>query len=108
MFRTLWIQMGNVINVQDAIAKAADLKVPLGEGLDVLDLQSSVYVNRMSEKLHVCHLCCPSNNFRNISSTISAASKLTVTRRYVCNGDASDLGVTEAKQECSVGLVFEN
>lgn len=100
--------MGNVINVQDAIAEAADLKVPLGEGLDVLDFQSSVYVNGMSERPHVCHPCCPSNNFRNISSTISAASQLTVSRRYVCNGDASDLGVTEAKQECSVGLVFEN
>lgn len=103
--------MGNVINVQDAIAEAADLKVPLGEGLDVLDFQSSIYVSRMSEKLHVCHLCCPSNNsnnFQNVSSTISAASKLTVSRRYICNGDASDLRVTEAKQECSIGLVFEN
>lgn len=100
--------MGNVINVQDAIAEAADLKVPLGEGLDVLDFQSSICVNGMSEKLHVWHLCCPSNNLRNTSSPTSAASKLTVSRGYVGNGDASDLGVTEAKQECSVGLVFEN
>lgn len=48
MFRAIGIQVGDVINVPDAIAEAADLKVPLDEGLDVLDFQSTICENRKS------------------------------------------------------------
>lgn len=60
MFRTIWIQVGDVTNVPDAIAKAADLKVPLGEGLDVLDFQSTVCENKMSKTLHPSATRCTS------------------------------------------------
>lgn len=33
---------------------------------------------------------------------------LTLRSRHICDGDASDLRVTEAKQERPVGPVFEN
>lgn len=59
MFRTIGIQVGDVINVQDAIAQAADLKVPLGEGLDVLDFQSTICENRMSKK--AAPICVPAS-----------------------------------------------
>lgn len=42
MFRTIGIQVGDFTNVPDAIAEATDLKVPLDEGLDVLDFQSTI------------------------------------------------------------------
>lgn len=108
MFWTIGIQMGNVVNVQDAIAEAADLKVPLGEGLDVLDFQSSIYVNRRVREAAPLPSILLQHHFIHISSTISAASKPTVSRRNVGDGDAPNLRVTETKQECSVGLVFEN
>lgn len=75
MFRTIGIQVGDFTNVPDAIAKATDLKVPLDEGLDVLDFQSPICKNRMSKKAapvcvpvplasmllqqnHESHICC--------------------------------------------------
>ena len=62
VFRTIRIQVGDVTNIQDAIAEAADLKVPLGEGLDVLDFQATTCENRTSKRLHpcVCVCVCPS------------------------------------------------
>lgn len=59
---------------------------------------------------HLCpsplwHLSC----FDRTTRTTSDASRpFTVSRRHVCDGDPSDLRVAEAKQECPVGLVFEN
>lgn len=50
MFRTIGIQVGDVTNVQDAIAEAADLQISLGEGLDVLDFESTICKKRMSKK----------------------------------------------------------
>lgn len=57
MFRTIGIQVGDFTNVPDAIAEATDLKVPLDEGLDVLDFQSTTCKNRMPKKLHP--ICIP-------------------------------------------------
>lgn len=69
IFWKIGIQMGDVTYVQDAITEAADLKVPLGERLDVLDFQSTTYENRMSEELrasvpqHPWHLPCSSTTY---------------------------------------------
>lgn len=111
MFRTIGIQVGYVTNVQDAIAEAADLKVPLGERLDVFDFQTTIYREQHVRKsVHICVpaplasiLCQQNRVYPNLRP-----SKLTVSRRHVCYGDATNLRVTEAKQECSIGLVFEN
>lgn len=110
MFRTIGIQVGDVANVPDAIAEAADLKVPLGEGLDVLDLQSTICKNRTSKMLRssVSRASLASIRLQQNLGNNTCCLRLTVGRRHVCYGDASNLRVTEAKQECSVGLVFEN
>lgn len=49
MFRILRIQKSYVVYVKDAVTKAADLKVSLSKGLDVLDFLSPIY-----EKKNVC------------------------------------------------------
>lgn len=111
MFRTIGIQVGDFTNVPDAIAEATDLKVPLDEGLDVLDFQSTICKNRMSKKLHPICVPVPLASVllqQNHRATSDALRLFTVSRRHVCDGDPSDLRVAEAKQECSVGLVFEN
>lgn len=42
MFRKIRIQVCYVIDVTDAVTKAADLKVSFGERLDILDFQASI------------------------------------------------------------------
>lgn len=42
MFRKFRIQVCYVADVSDAVTKAADLKISLGEGLDVLDFLSPI------------------------------------------------------------------
>lgn len=43
MFRKLRIQVCYVADVTDAVTEAADLKISLGKGLNVLDFLSPVY-----------------------------------------------------------------
>lgn len=42
MFRKIGIQVCYVVDVTDAVTKATDLKISLGEGLDVLDSLSPI------------------------------------------------------------------
>lgn len=55
MFRKVRIQARYVADVSDAVPKATDLKISLGEGLDVLDLLSPIWwKNKFNVSAHMC------------------------------------------------------